>query len=334
MEDSILEKIKTDSLVSASLFNATIVASAIVGANEIGLLQKLQDSGSISLQLFCIQNNVQEFPFKVLLSSLQSYQIVVVAEGIILKGQNFNDIFSNKGYFIWLVKGYSYILENIDLLLKANSLNVSNVKRNGAFIAKAGKDYGANFVDAYFNETIKKIKPKYIADFGCGSADRLISIVQNDSSIKAIGIDLNPDAVELAKKNIKTANLEDSVEVICADISTLKYEEKFEDVDLLFSFFMGHDLFPKKNCFLVYNNLKKIFPKANTFLLCDTYRSESNATGFPIFTLGFELTHAFMGQMIPTYNDWLDLFSDLSWKLNETIDIAIPYSKIFNLRIR
>ncbi len=243
------------------------------------------------------------------------------------------EIFSTKGYFVWLTKGYSYTLENMDSLLTAHSLEVSKVKRNEAHIARAGKDYGANFVNAYFNETLEKLSPKYVADLGCGSADRLISILKKDSSIKGIGIDISPHAIEVAKENIKTAKLEDRLDVICADINSLNPSSSFKDVELVFSFFMGHDLWPKDNCLKVLNHIKKVFFKATNFLLCDTYKSDKSLE-IPIFILGFELTHAFMGQRIPTYADWLGLFEDLNWTVVEAVNVDVPYSTIFNLRMR
>jgi len=325
---------KWEKNTSSSLFNSVIVAYAIVVADEIGLLESLNSNKTIDLIDFCSKNKIQEYPFRIFCDALSTFEILSISRNNISKGNNFIEIFSNKGYFIWLLKGYSYTLENMGLLLRAKTLQVSNVKRRGDFIAKSGKDYGKNFVDSYFNETFKKVNPKSVVDFGCGSADRLISIVKNNNDIKCIGIDINLDAVEVARQNVKNAGLENNIEIICADVNTLTYDQRFNNIDTMFCFFMGHDLWPKENCFNIFSNFNKVFPNAINFLLCDTYRSEENQLNKPIFTLGFELTHAFMGQLIPTYSDWTKLFGDLNWKLLENIDVGIPYSTIFKLRIK
>ena len=52
----------------------------------------------------------------------------------------------------------------------------------------------------------------------------------------------------------------------------------------------------------------------------------------PIFTLGFEVTHAAMGQSVPSHQDWLDLFEETAWTLGDEYPIGIPFSCIFDLR--
>lgn len=287
----------------------------------------------LNIEQFCKECGVHIDPFKVFIRTLATVEILNNTDTDILQGKNFKDVFSNKGYFVWLVKGYAHTIENMSMLLKMETLKVSNVQRNGGEIAKAGKDYGYHFVNSHFNQVFDAINPTSIADFGCGSADRLIGMVKKNNNLKGIGIDINADAVNIAKDNIRAAGLEDKIQVICADISTLKNDDRFRDTELIFSFFMGHDLFPKENCKAVFSQIQKVFPKATTFLLCDTYSSESIKQP-PIFTLGFELTHALMGQVIPTYKDWIALFKELDWTLVNTIDIDIPFSTIFNLKIR
>jgi hypothetical protein len=52
----------------------------------------------------------------------------------------------------------------------------------------------------------------------------------------------------------------------------------------------------------------------------------------PIFTLGFELTHAVMGQYIPLESEWLEVFDEAGWDCANAREVGIPFSKIFDLR--
>ena len=108
---------------------------------------------------------------------------------------------------------------------------------------------------------------------------------------------------------------------------------EFSQVDVIFCFFMGHDLWPRANCLSTLRGIRSVFPRAKRFLLCDTYRSDllpSDET--PIFTLGFELTHAAMGQYIPGLSEWMDLFQEAGWTCVDRRDVGIPFSAIFDLR--
>lgn len=319
--------------ISSEIFNATICASSIVAATEIGLLQQIKENGSIHMADFCTEKGVQEYPLQVLVQALSSQEILLQVEETVSAGRHFHEIFSTKGYFSWLIKGYAYTLENMDQFLHADDLNVQSIQRNGASIAKAGKDYGDKFVNRYFNRVFEQLSPAVVADLGCGSADRLINMAQHHKIKKGIGFDINAGAVNVANGNIQAAGLDHKIDVICTDIGLIQPDEKFNDVELIFSFFMGHDLWPKENCKRIFKHLMEVFPNATGFLLCDTYKSE-NINGFPAFTLGFELTHACMGQVIPTYSDWMELFKEMNWTLLETVDTDIPFSTIFNIRIR
>ena len=85
---------------------------------------------------------------------------------------------------------------------------------------------------------------------------------------------------------------------------------------------MGHDFWPRDNCVVTLQQLRKAFPNIRRFLLGDTTRilldnphskhavTEDNV---PIFTLGFEFGHAMMGVYIPTLEEWEGVFAEGGW---------------------
>ena len=49
---------------------------------------------------------------------------------------------------------------------------------------------------------MKKLGVKKVADLGCGSADVLISLCEEDKNLMGVGVDISNDALKKAKKRI------------------------------------------------------------------------------------------------------------------------------------
>jgi hypothetical protein len=113
-----------------------------------------------------------------------------------------------------------------------------------------------------------------------------------------------------ARKAVEEAGLVDRIEIVHGDISALE-AGRFPGFGLVFSFFLGHDLWPKEDCVRALDSLRSAFPDVRNFLLSDTYRSERvTHADTPIFTLGFEHTHALMDQYIPSVEEWRATFAE------------------------
>ena len=207
------------------------------------------------------------------------------------------------------------------------------IDRNGEYIAMAGKDYGAQFVDRDFAEALDAVPFNVAADLGCGGAERLIRLATERPKFRGVGVEFNTNAVDFARSRVKRVGLDDRITIIHGDVKGLQPGEAFVDVDVIFSLFMGHDLWPRAECVRALNGIAEAFPRAARFLLCDTYRSDLPASSaVPVFTLGFEVTHAVMGQYVPSVGEWLDLFRDTAWMCVSHREIDIPFSCIFDLR--
>jgi len=321
--------------VTADIFNSAIAASAIAALFDLGLFDELQESESISVQEFCEERGLHQPSILTLLYSLECFDIVALnpAKDFVRPGKAFAETCRDKGYFLWLVRGYGYLWQNLSDLAKNGKGSFDSVGRDGSYIAKAGRDYGAHFVDEYFNDMLYQMPFQVAADLGCGSAMRLINLAKQNPKFRGIGIDINEGAVKLAQAAIATAGLQDRLTVVRADASRLEARPEFAEVEVLFCFFMGHDLWPRSNCLKALRQIRSVFPRLKRFLLSDTYRSDLPASRHvPIFTLGFEVTHAVMGQYIPSAAEWMDLFVEAGWNCVERCEIGIPFSSIFDLR--
>jgi hypothetical protein len=232
-----------------------------------------------------------------------------------------------------MIKGYGDFLVNSPTLLDKDRRRGPFYKRDGAAIARSGKDYGAKFVDEIVHELLDTISFKKMADLGCGSANRILEIV-GKKGCKAIGIEIDSGGVEVARQNVQKSGYTDyHMQIIQGDVSRLLYRKEFEQVDLISSFFMGHDLWPKERCIDIFRNFLKVFPNIEYFLFCDTFRSNlPPKETLPTFTLGFEVFHSLMQQYIPTLDEWRELFGEAGWKCEKEIATEIPYTNIFLLK--
>ena len=317
------------------IFNATIVSSALSAAYELGLIDRLQQQNAIDIDKFCQENTLHQSSLEATISALCCFNICRLSDSsnVVQQGPSFAEAYRYKGYFLWLIKGYGYLLQNLASIAKNENRCNDFIKRDGKYIALAGRDYGQQFVDSYFEQLLNEFPYKYVVDLGCGSAAKLINIAQKDEAVRGIGIDINSGAVTTAQIAVETAKLQSRIKIIEGDISQLKTQPDFSEVDVIFSFFNGHDLWPRHNCLNFLKNLYLAFPNVKRFLLCDTYRSDTiPSEKIPIFTLGFEFTHGIMGQYIPSLAEWLDLFVESGWQCVEHREIGIPFSAIFDLR--
>ena len=190
------------------------------------------------------------------------------------------------------------------------------------------------FADPPFTEVMDQEPFAVAADLGCGSAERLINLARARPDFRGVGVEVNKGAVDLARRSIQQAGLQDRLQIVHFDVKNLVYQQEFEDVEVLFCFFMGHDLWPRPNCLKAFRSIRSAFPSLKRFLFSDTYRSDCPVPGdVPIFTLGFEFTHALMGQYIPSLQEWEDLFEEAGWTCHARRDISIPFSSIFDLRV-
>lgn len=319
----------------ANIFNSTIVSSALSAAYELGLIDEIASQKSLDIKKFCQDKDLHEPSLRSIILALCCFNILDIEnnQSTAKAGTSFAEAYEYKGYFLWLIRGYGYLLQNLASITKNENRTDDFINRDGRYIALAGRDYGQQFVDEYFEQLLEEFPYRCVADLGCGSAAKLINIVTKKPDVRGIGIDINSGAVKTSQIAVETAQLQSKIQIIEADISQLQEYPNFEQVDVVFSFFNGHDIWPRQKCLKFLKNLHIAFPNIKRFLLCDTYRSDTiPSDNIPIFTLGFEFTHGIMGQYIPSQNQWLQLFLDAGWNCVEHREIGIPFSVIFDLR--
>lgn len=322
---------------ATSLFNSAVTAFAISAADEIGFLEDLQSTTTIDLETFAQKHDLHQPSVRALVDMLAHAGIVTVLQQdpiIVAKDGEFDDVWQNKGYFRWLIRGYGEMLSRAGDFCRPAFRNSTNPMhhRDGRAIAIAGKDYGGHFVDPIVDRAVDGIDFSVGIDLGCGSANRLIRLARRHPGKRFIGVDVDRGAVDVAREAVTAAGLTERITVVHDDIRDLRERPEYADADLAVSFFLGHDFWPRQACLDTLEQIRRRLPGLHHFLLADTYRSpEARDAEAAVFTLGFELTHALMGQQVPTRQEWIDLFGDSVWDLHGNWPLHIAHSEIFHL---
>jgi SAM-dependent methyltransferase len=318
------------------VFNDLITACAIAAAAELRLFDALQHEEAISAHRFASQRGLDTAVLYHLLLALASDDIVALDsrgdDVRVARGSSFTQVCENKGYFLWAVRGYGNLLTNLGSLATTANRVGDFVQRDSAAIGSAGDDYGRRFVDSHFFSLAAALAFDRCADLGCGAGTRLIRTVAMAERRTGVGIDNATGVVTQARGGVAAAGLADRIQIVHGDARAASREGWLNGVDLAFSFFLGHDLWPFDDCVEFLTGLREI-GSLKTFLLCDTFRSGLGPeSSWPIFSLGFELLHAYMGKYVPSHQEWNRAFEASGWMCRDEQVIDIAFSSIFVLQ--
>lgn len=216
-------------------------------------------------------------------------------------------------------------------------------QRDPAAIAYACREANKEFFDPVFWKAVDGLNHKFhsVVDLGSGSGERLMQILDRHPGTTGIGIDIAGPSIKVATGEALERGFGDRLSFIEGDVLELSYRDEFAKVDLLTSFLMGHDFWPRENCIATLQRLRKAFPRVHRFFLGDTTRILLDSAGSKhavteynvhIFTLGFEFGHAMMGAFLPTMDDWEGVFEEGGWRCVKSHFIQPPsLSVIFEL---
>ena len=145
--------------VTARLFNATNGAAAIAAGFEIGLLDELNSEAPVNIEGFSEAHGLHTPSIQALVHVLRCFDIVRTngSTNVVQPGAAFDDTYREKGYFLWLVRGYGFMLQNLSQIVQNDKRQGNFMHRDGAYIAMAGRDYGSQFVDPYFKEMLARV---------------------------------------------------------------------------------------------------------------------------------------------------------------------------------
>ncbi len=241
----------------------------------------------------------------------------------------------NKAFAVWMVGGYGEFIRKKMTFPKEGDIAEKSI--NGKYVAIGSQMANAAFMSDIFLEMLDRYQPKCIVDLGCGVGKRLITAAQRIEGFVGYGVDINADAVALARDNVSESELSEQVKIIEGD--ALVESERFNNeigsnVDVVMSFMAMHDLFniygPEEAARRVVNSIGKpkyIWVADNVKAGIDEYPVKH------IFTNGFEMIHALQGIDLFKLDAYIDAFQSAGTKLVEKkfLNVDNAYLMIFEV---
>ena len=241
------------------------------------------------------------------------------------------------GYFTWSVGGYGEFFRELGMLA-TNDTPWSHL-RDGGFVALGSDQASSAFMRDILFDVLDNLSFSRVADFGCGNAGRLIEFCERYPHISAVGIDINRDAINLARENIANHNMTNKIEIYCENIlnfiNNSNVRDRLKDVEVVTSFMMLHDLFNIDNLKeTLFDRLRAAFPAVKYFVIADTVRmpKQENLMDLPIFNIGFELLHGYMNVKIHNKKSYDKAFAAAGLVIEKCLPFGTPNTYLYLLR--
>ena len=326
----------------ASIFNAAVAAGAIGAAWEVGLLDEVRD-GKVDVLKFAKDYDLDGDSMQGLVAALVIVHVLERDKDVVMPGRLLDEAYRNKSLFHWLALGSGGLFSRMPYVLRNKNRTGSFYERDSVAIAYACEDINKQHFDPFFWAAMDGLDYEFhsVVDLGSGSGERLMQILDRYPGTTGIGIDIAGPAVEVAAAEALERGFKDRLSFAQGDATQVGYRDEFAEVDLVTSFLMGHDFWPRDNCVATLQRLRKAFPNARRLLLGDTTRVLLNCAAskhavtedkVPVFTLGFEFGHAMMGTYLPTMEEWEGVFGEGGWRCLKKHIVESSYpSVIFEL---
>ena len=323
-----------------SLFNGYIGTQAIFALEEAGAIELLKEKGTLDI------DDAERLKIK-------PHFLTALCNALCAMGVFERTIFGSYrltpagkttirqvGFFTWAVGGYGDILRNLHPLASGQKHFERDIFRNGGYVAKGSGQAGENFVRPVILDILQDIPCNILADFGCGSAELLIQACQYYPHLKAVGVERSSQACKLARENVANAHLEDSIEILEANVSDVLQGPESRGLDLLrhadtiTCLFMLHDLMQNEiQAQQMLREMKQNFPHALHLIFGDTMKTDSPPSlQQSFFIVGFELVHAFMEQQTWKKEVYERVFDAADLHIHRCIELEIPSTWLYMLR--
>ena len=322
---------------AANIYNDMVLGYIALIFHRTGLFELLSDSVITEKQLITIYD-YDETIISDLFKRAEFFKIIDISKEnstVTLTDLGF-DLRKNIGFFSWFIGGYSALFENGDQLIKKKTSDWKQFVR-GDYVAIGSDEANINLMQHIFDKVINTMDIKCAADLGCGNAGRLIKMCTENTSMKGLGVDISPAAIEVAQKNVDSNNLTDRIKLIRNNVfnELVSDNPMFKEVDTVFSFMMLHDLFniSELNGSL-FKKLQLAFPKADTFVFADTCLDETSKSeeNYPIFTLGYEFSHTLRHIQLFTKAEYYKRIEQEGMQVVKEIPFSVPNTYLFIIK--
>jgi SAM-dependent methyltransferase len=302
------------------VFNGYVAANVAYGLGRLGLLEKLGGPSGLVLSAGPASSAEQG-----LLSAARRLGWIHTTAGTARLSPAGLEILKHIGYFTWAVGGYG---ETFRHAARGGS------HRDEAEVAVGSAQVGRVFMRDQVRQALAGIPYGSVADLGCGDASRLVELCRESDQRRALGIDISPDVIALARDVTNRAGLAKRIELVQADVLDLLNQDlniqQAGHIDLVCCFLMLHHLISSAGAEVVMQKLRVAFPSSRWFVIADTVASSTDED-LPIFTLGYELAHALMSVSLAPLDEYRRAFASAGLAIVKELPFGAPNTYLFLL---
>lgn len=317
---------KSSKFWTQSIRNGYIRSHLIFAMHEVGVFETLKNKSDLTSDEIAKLNNLNPILLKGVLNFLYH------ADKIIIKKDNKFSLttFGKENLFtdalltmsFGAVGAYSCILTELVPSLRNEKKYGVDYIRSGDLIAK-GSYYTGRKNYPWVIENMKKLGIKKVADLGCGSADVLISLCEEDKNLMGVGVDISNDALKEAKKRINKKGFDKRISLVQGDLYKPEtFSKELSDVDGFNAIMVMHEFLRdgKEKVIQMFKNMKKEF-KGKYFFLGEfdcLEDDEYQKLPYPdrIHFLFYQhIIHPLTWQGLTYKEEWLDIFKKANVEL-------------------
>ncbi len=320
---------------AATLFNGNVGAHIVFALQDLGIWELLS-AGPASLARLSARAGTAPDLLRALMEVAARFGYVEIGDDVARLSRSGRELVLSRGFFTWAVGGYGALLRALPGLATGKLAWGRDVRRDEEKVASGSAQVGAELMTSVETRVLAGLEFTSVADIGCGDGSRLVRLCGGEPRRRGLGLDISLAACGMATGRVAGAGLADLVAIRRENIFEPGNKVVFRGFDLVSSFLMLHDLFTLYgDGRLVVRALRSAFPDARYFLLADTsaYPWAWHEGPLPIFSLEFELVHAFMGVKILPRETYEQAFRESGLEIARCEPLGVPSTWLYLLRV-
>jgi phenylpyruvate C(3)-methyltransferase len=278
---------------------------------NVGLFDEIKARGSVDVDAFAAERNLDRDILRSLCDSLYSLSILKkqgTRYSLEEKGRLLNDV--ARGWFEG-VYGYEGVFHELEALVRKEKEFGRDLTRRGDFVARGSGEMEKWIFFPMVADVVKRNHFRKVLDLGCGEGTFLRSLCQSDPEVRAYGVDLAPDAIAEGMERAKAAGLQDRVQLFVEDISKLeKLRSRVAEIDLATVFFVLHEvLFRGADATIeLLRSFRNAYPGVPLVVFEVVRPSAEEMRRRPGMAIQYVLQHDLTHQKLVGLEEWKELF--------------------------
>lgn len=286
---------------------------------NVGLLDEAHEQGSVDIESFANKNHLDLETLHAVCEYLDGIKILNFDGNLCsLEPKGVMLLEEPRGLFD-LLYGYEPVLRELDDMLLGEKTYGKDIYRRGAAVAKGSGELGRQLPFLAVRELVFSRGYKRVLDLGCGDLEFLFLLCEKPD-ISCFGVDMDPEALDYARKRLIESKYEDRVTLSLGDMFEVEaIAEKYPDLDAITAIDVFHE-YLKDGTETIINLLRSFkasFP--DTHLVVAEFFKIPRAwlRRIPTTTLEHHLCHSLTNQEILPIGDWVEVFEQSGYKVAE-----------------